>query len=86
MIRRYAIGSVLISHEARIRRAVDKLMKAHSFSKQEMNWIKRMETYLMHESVLNVKVFDEDARFKEQGGFKKSTKCSRTGLKASFWN
>ena len=28
LIRRYAIGSTLISHEARIRRAVDKLKKA----------------------------------------------------------
>ena len=82
LIRRYAIGSVLISHEARIRRAVDKLMKAHSFSKQEMNWIKRMETYLMHESVLNVKVFDEDARFKEQGGFKKINKVFQNRLES----
>ena len=46
LIRRYAIGSVLISHEARIRKAIEKLVKAHKFSKQEMNWIKRMETYL----------------------------------------
>ena len=30
LIRRYAIGSTLISHEARIRRAVDKLKKAHN--------------------------------------------------------
>jgi type I restriction enzyme R subunit len=71
LIRRYAIGSTLISHEARIRRAVDKLKKAHQFSKQELNWIGRMEKYLMEESVLNVTVFDEDGRFKAQGGFKK---------------
>lgn len=32
LIRRYAIGSTLISHEARIRRAVDKLKKAHKFT------------------------------------------------------
>lgn len=32
LIRRYAIGSTLISHEARIRRAVDKLKKAHLHS------------------------------------------------------
>ena len=32
LIRRYAIGSALISHESRIRRAVDKLTKAHQFS------------------------------------------------------
>ena len=82
LIRRYAIGSALISHEARIRRAVDKLTKAHSFSKQELNWIKRMETYLMNESVLNVKVFDEDARFKEQGGFKKINKVFQNQLES----
>ena len=74
LIRRYAIGSALISHEARIRRAVDKLKKAHGFSKQEMNWIARMEKYLMEESVLNVTVFDEDGRFKAQGGFVKINK------------
>ena len=71
LIRRYAIGSTLISHEARIRRAVDKLKKAHKFSKQELNWITRMEKYLIEESVLNVTVFDEDGRFKAQGGFAK---------------
>lgn len=74
LIRRYAIGSALISHEARIRKAVDKLKKAHHFSKQELNWISRMEKYLMEESVLNVAVFDEDGRFKAQGGFSKINK------------
>ncbi len=74
LIRRYAIGSTLISHEARIRSAVGKLKKAHKFSKQELNWIARMEKYLMEESVLNVSVFDEDGRFKAQGGFTKINK------------
>ena len=74
LIRRCAIGSTLISHEARIRRAVDRLKKAHNFSKQELNWITRMEKYLMEESVLNVTVFDEDGRFKAQGGFAKIDK------------
>ena len=82
LIRRYAIGSVLISHEARIRRAIDKLVKANSFSKQELNWIKRMEAYLMKESVLNIKVFDEDVRFKEQGGFKKIDKVFQNKLES----
>jgi type I restriction enzyme R subunit len=74
LIRRYAIGSTLISHEARIRQAVDKLKKAYKFSKQELNWIARMEKYLMEESVLNIAVFDEDGRFKAQGGFAKINK------------
>lgn len=71
LIRRYAIGSTLISHEARIRRAVDKLKKAHKFTAIEQKWIGRMEKYLLEESVLNVNVFDEDSRFKSAGGFKK---------------
>lgn len=80
LIRRYAIGSALISHEARIRRAVDKLKKAHNFSKQEMSWIGRMEKYLMEESVLNVQVFDEDSRFKTYGGFAKINKVFQNML------
>lgn len=82
LIRRYAIGSTLISHEARIRRAVDKLKKAHKFSKQELNWITRMEKYLMEESVLNVTVFDEDGRFKAQGGFAKINRVFGNNLES----
>lgn len=74
LIRRYGIGSALISHEVRIRRAVDKLKKGHNFSRQELNWIARMEKYLLEESVLNVSVFDEDGRFRAQGGFTKINK------------
>ena len=74
LIRRYAIGAELIGHEARIRRAVDKLKKAHRFTKQELNWLSRMEKYLLEESVLNVAVFEEDGRFKAQGGFAKIDK------------
>ena len=53
---------------------MDKLKKAYKFSKQELNWIARMEKYLMEESVLNIAVFDEDGRFKAQGGFAKINK------------
>ena len=69
LIRRYAIGSHLLSHEERIKGAVTRLKKAHSFSAQELSWLKRMEKYLLEESVLTVQVFDEDSRFCAQGGF-----------------
>ena len=82
LIRRYAIGSTLISHEARIRRAVDKLKKAHNFTKQELSWISRMEKYLMEESVLNIKIFDEDSRFKSNGGFAKINKIFANKLES----
>lgn len=82
LIRRYAIGAELISHEARIRRAVDKLKKAHRFTKQELSWLSRMEKYLMEESVLNVGVFDEDDRFKNAGGFGKLNKVFQNQLES----
>ena len=68
--------------EARIRKAVDKLKRAHKFSKQELNWIARMEKYLIEESVLNVSVFDEDGRFKNQGGFAKINKVFQNQLES----
>lgn len=82
LIRRYAIGSTLISHEARIRRAVDKLKKAHKFTAIEQKWIGRIEKYLMEESVLNVGVFDEDTRFKSEGGFKKIDRIFQNNLES----
>ena len=82
LIRRYAIGSTLISHEARIRRAVDRLKKAHKFTAIEQKWIGRIEKYLMEESVLNVGVFDEDTRFKGEGGFKKIDRIFQNQLES----
>lgn len=80
LVRRYAIGSPLVSHQARIRRAVDKLKKAHNFSRVELNWLSSIESYLLNESVMNVKVFDEDERFKTNGGYKRLNQIFRNNL------
>lgn len=80
LIRHYAIGSDLISHEDRIHSAVEKLKKTNNFSKMELNWISRIEKYLMKESVLNVQVFDEDSRFMSYGGFNKINKIFNNNL------
>ena len=80
IIRRYAIGSPLISHEERIKQAVQRLKNAHSFSRQEQNWLLRIEKYLINESVVNVSVFDEDDRFKSDGGFAKINKVFQNKL------
>lgn len=82
LIRRYAIGSSLISHKDRIHRAVEKLKKAHSFTKQELSWISRMEKYLLEESVMNAQVFDEDSRFRSFGGFDKINKIFQNQLRS----
>ena len=69
IVRRFAIGSPLVGHEARIKNAIAKLKQAHVFNTIQLNWLQRIETYLLKESVLNVNVFNEDGRFKERGGF-----------------
>jgi type I restriction enzyme R subunit len=74
LVRRYAIGSSLISHEERIHNAIKKLCKAHSFTAGEKKWIDRIEKYLINESILNEKTFDEFMAWRNQGGFNKVNK------------
>lgn len=68
-IRQQAIGSPLISHEQRIKNAVSKLKKNHNFSKMELDWLSRIETHLLHESILEPETFETGA-FKSKGGYK----------------
>lgn len=69
IIRKYALDAPLLNHQDRIRQAVDTLRKAHNFSKTELNWLNRIEKYLLNESVLTVDTFNEAIQFKEKGGF-----------------
>jgi len=68
LIRRYALGSALISHEDRIKHAVDKLRKSHNFSKTELDWLVLIEKTLLAETVIDRETFDTGA-FKTRGGF-----------------
>ena len=81
LIRRDAIGSPLVSHEERIHKALEKLVQNHDFNKTQMNWLRRIEKYLIQESVINVSVFDEDSRFKSDGGYNKINKVFQSQLK-----
>ena len=72
-IRRYALGSPLISHEDRIRRAVDKLREKHNFTKMELDWLGRIEKTLLAETVIDRETFDTGS-FKTQGGFERINK------------
>ncbi len=80
-IRREAIGSVLLSHEQRIINAVQKLKNNHPFSKMEMDWLNRIETYLLHETVLDKEAFDSGA-FKNFGGFERINKVFKNKLES----
>lgn len=72
-IRQCALGSALISHEERIKRAVDKLRKSHSFSKMELDWLAKIEKTLLQESVIDKSVFDMGI-YKTNGGFARINK------------
>lgn len=80
LVRRYAIGSPLISHEERIHNAIKKLNKAHDFTAGEKKWIDRIEKYLINESVLNVQTFDEYMAWRNQGCFTKVNKIFNNQL------
>jgi type I restriction enzyme R subunit len=78
-IRREAIGSVLLSHEQRIVNAVQKLKNNHSFSKMELDWLNRIEKYLLNETVLDKEAFESGA-FKNFGGFIRINKVFKNQL------
>lgn len=80
LVRRYAIGSPLISHEERIHNAIKKLSKAHSFTAGEKSWIERIEKYLINESVLNEQTFDDYLPWRNKGGFNRVNKFFSNNL------
>ena len=80
-IRHYAIGAELCGHEERIRGVVAKLKAAHDFTPEELRWIDRMERYLLEELVLTESAFDEDGRFRAEGGFRRIDKIFGNRLK-----
>ena len=76
LIRRYTLGAPLVNHNKKNKVAVQKLKAAHNFTAQELNWINRIEKYLLNESLINVAVFDEfGTAFKNAGGFKRINKA-----------
>lgn len=68
LIRRYAIGSPLLTHKERVRLAIDKLKEKHNFTKVQLGWISRIEDYLENELLISTDTFDTDPRFRQQGG------------------
>ncbi len=80
IIRAEAVGSVLLSHEERIKSAVSRLKKNHKFSKQEINWLDNIEKFLITETVLNEETFNLGA-FRDKGGYKRADKIFNGKLK-----
>lgn len=67
-IRSYALDLPLVGKEERIKTAIRKLKKTHSFTQRQKNWIDRFEKALLDEPILNVNDFDEIPAYKDEGG------------------
>lgn len=74
LIRQCVLGSARISHEERIKKAMEKLKSNHYFDAKELSFLKSIEAYLRQECIINTETFNTDLKFKKQGGFKRINK------------
>ncbi|HZK68015.1 MAG TPA: type I restriction-modification enzyme R subunit C-terminal domain-containing protein, partial [Paludibacter sp.] len=72
-IRTMALGDTLISHEGRIRKAVEKVRAMKSWNKIQQKWIDRFEHQLLSENILQHDDLNL-APFNENGGFDRLNK------------
>lgn len=67
-IRRQALGDPLISHEERMRTAMQKVYNLKPWPKMQKIWLERIEKQLIAETIIERDDFDHGA-FKDYGGF-----------------
>lgn len=84
-IRTMAMDTSLISHEERIKRAVDKVRKQREWTKVQQRWLDRFEKQLIQETVLQVEDLDESP-FKADGGYKRLNKIFNNELDSIIEN
>lgn len=78
-IRTMALDTHLVSHEQRIKNAVEKIKSMKSWNKIQLKWIERFEAQLLKETVLTKQDLDEDP-FKRDGGYKRLDKIFENNL------
>lgn len=80
LIRRATMGTPLISHEARIKQAVNRLIaelrQYPEFNKMQENVLREIEKYFLADEnyVIGLQMFNEDRRFRMKGGLKRHEK------------
>ncbi len=72
-IRTLSLGSSLVSHEDRIRKAIDQIRSMKPWNKIQSKWIDRFENQLLKETVLRIEDLD-DSPFDDAGGFERLNK------------
>ncbi|WP_271328178.1 type I restriction-modification system endonuclease [Lactococcus muris] len=72
-IRQAALGTTLVDHETRIKRAMQKVYGMESWNLKQLKWLQRIEKQLLETPVLAPtakQYFDETEVWKRQGGYK----------------
>jgi len=78
-IRSHAIGSSLISHEERIKNAVDRIRNQQEWNKIQSKWLDRFEKQLIAESILQKEDLDKSP-FSDAGGYRRLNKVFNNEL------
>jgi type I restriction enzyme R subunit len=84
-IRTLSLGSSLVDHETRIKRAVAGIRKSRSWNKVQEKWLDRFEAQLVHETILRKEDLDRPP-FNEAGGFAKLNKIFDQQLESVLSN
>lgn len=79
-IRTMALGSSLVSHEQRIKNAIQKVRAMKTWNKVQEKWIERFEKQLLQEEVLQVEDLNKDP-FDDEGGYDRLDKIFEHNLK-----
>lgn len=78
-IRTMALDTHLVSHEQRIKNAIEKIRGLKDWNRIQLKWIERFEAQLLKETVLTKEDLNEDP-FKRDGGYKRLDKIFENNL------
>ncbi len=73
-IRRQALGDPLLSHEERIKNAMQKIRSMNDWNAIQKNWLTRFEMQLLKETIIQKDDLN-DGVFQEEGGFSRINKA-----------
>src|SRR5690606_27075224 len=78
-IRTLALDTHLVSHEDRIKNAVNKVKAMSDWNKVQLKWIERFEAQLLKETVLSKEDLNEKP-FSDDGGYNRLNKIFENNL------
>lgn len=80
-VRTAALGSLLLSHEERIQKAVEKMKTSHDWNSIQLKWLDKIELQLLAESVITIEDLNKPP-FSMDGGLKRLDKIFKNETQA----